>query len=85
MDSVKEHLKSIHGEIYDFENIDVINMTADEYYDLYIEPEILKLLDNYNFLPDVNNYEDDYFKCEYCENMSTFQEIFLVENKINIK
>ena len=31
MDSTKEHLKSIHGEIYDFENIDVINMTADEY------------------------------------------------------
>ena len=60
-------------------------MTADEYYDLYIEPEILKLLDNHNFLPDVNNYEDDYFKCEYCENMSTFQEIFLVKIKINIK
>ena len=38
-------------------------------------------MDNHNFLPDVNNYEDDYFKCEYCENMSTFQEIFLVENK----
>ena len=30
--------------IYDFENIDVINMTTDEYNDLYIEPEILKSL-----------------------------------------
>ena len=42
-------------------------------------------MDNHNFLPDVNNYEDDYFKCEYCENMSTSQEIFLVENKNKFK